>query len=104
MSSIALYLTGVVVRTGVKPMTLVNVSRLAKNALDSEGQDVALKFAPGLDHPADQGERLGLCRTGQRHGSVNQSAEGIFAAALWKELLKLMIRKAQILWLQQEGS
>ena len=28
---------------GKKPMTLVNVSRLAKNALDSEGQDVALK-------------------------------------------------------------
>ena len=33
----------VIADRGKKPMTLVNVSRLAKNALDSEGQDVALK-------------------------------------------------------------
>ena len=33
----------VIADRGKKPMTLVNVSRLVKNALDSEGQDVALK-------------------------------------------------------------
>ena len=59
----------VIADRGKKPMTMENVSRLAKNALDSEGQDVALKDLR-RDWIQRQIEGLGLRRPCQRHDRV----------------------------------
>ena len=55
-------------------MTMENVSRLAKNALDSEGQDVALKDLRG-DWIQRQIEEMGIRRTGQRHDRVQLTGD-----------------------------
>ena len=68
---------------GKKPMTLVNVSRLAKNALDSEGQDVALKDLR-RDWIIRQIKAHGWAYAARVSGMAVSSLRGIFAAALWK--------------------
>ena len=96
---------------GKKPMTLVNVSRLAKNALDSEGQDVALKDLR-RDWIIRQIKAHGWAYAARVSGMAVSSLRGIFAAALWKETAQTDDSQGggdeteYILWriVQQEGS
>ena len=68
---------------GKKPMTLVNVSRLAKMALDSESQDVKLKDLR-RDWIIRQIKAGGWAYAARVSGMAVSSLRGIFAAALWK--------------------
>lgn len=96
---------------GKKPMTLVNVSRLAKNALDSEGQDVALKDLR-RDWIIRQIKAHGWAYAARVSGMAVSSLRGIFAAALWKGTAQTDDSQGggdeteYILWriVQQEGS
>ena len=96
---------------GKKPMTLVNVSRLAKNALDSEGQDVALKDLR-RDWIIRQIKANGWAYAARVSGMAVSSLRGIFAAALWKGTAQTDDSQGggdeteYILWriVQQEGS
>ena len=101
----------VIADRGKKPMTLVNVSRLAKNALDSEGQDVALKDLR-RDWIIRQIKAHGWAYAARVSGMAVSSLRGIFAAALWKGTAQTDDSQGggdeteYILWriVQQEGS
>ena len=101
----------VIADRGKKPMTLVNVSRLAKNALDSEGQDVALKDLR-RDWIIRQIKANGWAYAARVSGMAVSSLRGIFAAALWKGTAQTDDSQGggdeteYILWriVQQEGS
>ena len=101
----------VIADRGKKPMTLVNVSRLAKNALDSEGQDVALKDLR-RDWIIRQIKAHGWAYAARVSGMAVSSLRGIFAAALWKGTAQTddsqggVDETEYILWriVQQEGS
>lgn len=96
---------------GKRPMTLVNVSRLAKSALDSEGQDVTLKDLR-RDWIIRQIKDKGWAYAARVSGMAVSSLRGIFAAALWKGTPQADGQQSSedeteyILWriVQQEGS
>ena len=73
----------VIADRGKKPMTLENVSRLAKNALDSEGQNVALKDLR-RDWILRQIEEKGWAYAARVSGMTVSSLRATFAAALRK--------------------
>ena len=73
----------VIADRGKKPMTLENVSRLAKNALDSEGQNVALKDLR-RDWILRQIEEKGWAYAAWVSGMTVSSLRATFAAALRK--------------------
>lgn len=98
---------------GKKPMTPENVSRLAKNALDSEGQDVALKDLR-RDWIRRQVEGKGWAYAARVSGMTVSSLRATFAAALRKNKPQTTVAVPQMaedeteytLWriVQQEGS
>ena len=98
---------------GKKPMTSENVSRLAKNALDSEGQDVALKDLR-RDWIRRQVEGKGWAYAARVSGMTVSSLRATFAAALRKNKPQTTAAVPQMaedeteytLWriVQQEGS
>ena len=69
---------------GKKPMTPENVSRLAKIALDSEGQDVSLKDLR-RDWIVRQIKANGWACAARVSGMAVGSLRGIFPAALWED-------------------
>ena len=69
---------------GKKPMTPENVSRLAKNVLDSEGQDVSLKDLR-RDWIVRQIKSNGWACAARVSGMAVGSLRGIFPAALWED-------------------
>ena len=69
---------------GKKPMTPENVSRLAKLALDSEGQDVSLKDLR-RDWIVRQIKANGWAYGARVSGMAVGSLRGIFPAALWED-------------------
>ena len=69
---------------GKKPMTPENVSRLAKIALDSEGQDVSLKDLR-RDWIVRQIKSNGWAYAARVSGMAVGSLRGIFPAALWED-------------------
>ena len=69
---------------GKKPMTPENVSRLAKIALDSEGQDVSLKDLR-RDWIVRQIKANGWAYGARVSGMAVGSLRGIFPAALWED-------------------
>ena len=69
---------------GKKPMTPENVSRLAKIALDSEGQDVSLKDLR-RDWIVRQIKASGWACAARVSGMAVGSLRGIFPAALWED-------------------
>ena len=69
---------------GKKPMTPENVSRLAKNVLDSEGQDVSLKDLR-RDWIVRQIKSNGWAYAARVSGMAVGSLRGIFPAALWED-------------------
>ena len=73
----------VIADRGKKPMTLENVSRLAKNALDSEGQNAALKDLR-RDWILRQIEEKGWAYAARVSGMTVSSLRATFAAALRK--------------------
>ena len=96
---------------GKKPMTMENVSRLAKGALDSEGQDLSLKDLR-RDWIIRQIQANGWAYAARVSGMAVSSLRSIFAASLWKG--RAQAEEAQsagneteyTLWqiVQQEGS
>ena len=98
---------------GKKPMTPENVSRPAKNALDSEGQDVALKDLR-RDWIRRQVEGKGWAYAARVSGMTVSSLRATFAAALRKNKPQTTVAVPQMaedeteytLWriVQQEGS
>ena len=103
----------VIADRGKKPMTMENVSRLAKNALDSEGQDVALKDLR-RDWIRRQVEGKGWAYAARVSGMTVSSLRATFAAALRKSKPQTAAAAPQMaedeteytLWriVQQEGS
>ena len=103
----------VIADRGKKPMTMENVSRLAKNALDSEGQDVALKDLR-RDWIRRQVEGKGWAYAARVSGMTVSSLRATFAAALRKNKPQTAAAAPQMaedetdytLWriVQQEGS
>ena len=69
---------------GKKPMTPENVSRLAKIALDSEGQDGSLKVLR-RDWIGRQIMANGWACSARGSGMAVGSLRGIFPAALWED-------------------
>ena len=96
---------------GKKPMTPENVSRLAKNALDSEGQDVSLKDLR-RDWIVRQIKASGWACAARVSGMAVGSLRGIFPAALWEDAPQPEVPQTggddteYSLWriVQQEGS
>lgn len=103
----------VIADRGKKPMTMENVSRLAKNALDSEGQDVALKDLR-RDWIQRQIEEKGWAYAARVSGMTVSSLRATFAAALRKNKPQTTVAAPQMaedeteytLWriVQQEGN
>ena len=102
----------VIADRGKKPMTLENVSRLAKNALDSEGQNVALKDLR-RDWILRQIEEKGWAYAARVSGMTVSSLRATFAAALRKNKSQMAAipqmsedETEYTLWriVQQEGS
>ena len=103
----------VIADRGKKPMTMENVSRLAKNALDSEGQDVALKDLR-RDWIIRQIKAHGWAYAARVSGMTVSSLRATFAAALRKNKPQTAAATSQMaedeteytLWriVQQEGS
>ena len=95
---------------GKKPMTPENVSRLAKNVLDSEGQDVSLKDLR-RDWIVRQIKSNGWACAARVSGMAVGSLRGIFPAALWEDAPQPDVPQTgddteYSLWriVQQEGS
>ena len=95
---------------GKKPMTPENVSRLAKLALDSEGQDVSLKDLR-RDWIVRQIKANGWAYGARVSGMAVGSLRGIFPAALWEDAPQPDVPQTgddteYSLWriVQQEGS
>ena len=93
-----------------KPMTPENVSRLAKIALDSEGQDVSLKDLR-RDWIVRQIKAHGWACAARVSGMAVGSLRGIFPAALWEDAPQPDVPQTgddteYSLWriVQQEGS
>ena len=103
----------VIADRGKKPMTMENVSRLAKNALDSEGQDVALKDLR-RDWIRRQIEEKGWAYAARVSGMTVSSLRATFAASLRKSKPQTAAAAPQMaedeteytLWriVQQEGN
>ena len=95
---------------GKKPMTPENVSRLAKIALDSEGQDVSLKDLR-RDWIVRQIKAHGWACAARVSGMAVGSLRGVFPAAIWQDAPQPDVPQTgddteYSLWriVQQEGS
>ena len=101
----------VIADRGKKPMTPENVSRLAKIALDSEGQDASLKDLR-RDWIVRQIKANGWAYAARVSGMAVGSLRGIFPAALWEDAPQPDVPQTDgddteySLWriVQQEGS